>query len=335
MNVLVVGGAGYVGSHAVKRLAEAGHTAVIFDNLSTGHAEVAERLRVPLVQADLGDGAAVERALHEHRIDVVMHFAAFALVGESVADPLAYYDNNVAKTIGLLKAMAAAGARRLIFSSTCAVYGNPDRIPVTESEKKAPVSPYGRSKLMVEQVLADHARANREFSCASLRYFNASGAAADGSIGEDHDPETHLVPILLQAALGQRPKVVVYGEDYDTPDGTAVRDYVHVDDLADAHILAMGRLAPGVQIECNLGTGAGFSVRQMIDVAERVTGKRIPVEVGPRRDGDAAALYADASLAKRFLGWEAKHQDPAAIVSSAWEWHRQNPSGYATSARRK
>jgi UDP-glucose-4-epimerase GalE len=328
MNVLVIGGAGYVGSHAVKRLMAAGHSPVSLDDLSPGHAEVARLLGAPLVVADMADAGVVERTLREHRIEVVMHFAAFALVGESVANPLTYYDNNVAKTVALLKTMAAAGVHRFIFSSTCAVYGSPERIPVSESEKKAPVSPYGRSKLMVEQILADTARANPGFSYASLRYFNASGAAADGGIGEDHDPETHLIPILLQVALGQRPSVVVYGDDYDTPDGTAVRDYVHVDDLADAHILAMEKLGPGVRIECNLGTGAGFSVKQMVDVAARVTGRRIPVEMGPRRDGDATALYADASLANRLLGWQPKHAGPESIIASAWHWHQRHPNGY-------
>jgi UDP-glucose-4-epimerase GalE len=330
MNVLVIGGAGYVGSHAVKRLKAAGHSPVILDDLSTGHAEVARLLGAPLVVADMADAGVVERTLREHRIEVVMHFAAFALVGESVANPLTYYDNNVAKTVALLKTMAAAGVHRFIFSSTCAVYGSPERIPVSESEKKAPVSPYGRGKLMVEQILADTARANPGFSYASLRYFNASGAAAGGGIGEDHDPETHLIPILLQVALGQRPSVVVYGDDYDTADGTAVRDYVHVDDLADGHILAMEKLGPGVRIECNLGTGAGFSVKQMVDVAARVTGRRIPVEMGPRRDGDATALYADASLANRLLGWQPKHADPESIIASAWHWHQRHPNGYGS-----
>jgi UDP-glucose 4-epimerase len=328
MNVLVAGGAGYIGSHTVKRLKEAGHRPVIYDNLSRGHREPAAILQVPLVEADLRDKTALLKALREHRIECVMHFAAYAYVGESVQKPLMYYDNNVATTVAVLETMAEAKVNRFVFSSTCATYGDPDRVPITESEKKRPVSPYGRSKLMVEEVLADYLTANPAFSFAALRYFNASGCALDGSIGEDHDPETHLIPVILQAILGLRPKLTVFGTDYPTKDGTNVRDYIHVEDLADAHILAMQKLTAGEALYLNLGTGRGFSVKEIIATAEKVTGKKVPVEYGPRRAGDAVALYADPSLAKQTLGWEAKHKDPESIIASAWKWFSGHPKGY-------
>jgi UDP-glucose 4-epimerase len=328
MNVLVAGGAGYIGSHTTKRLKEAGHNPVIYDNGERGHRVVADILKVPAVWADLNDRAALTKALRDHKIDVVMHFAAYAYVGESVEKPLDYYRNNVATTINVLEAMADAGVTGFVFSSTCAVYGDPDKIPLTEDEKKAPVSPYGRSKWMVEQVLQDYGAANKNFRFAALRYFNASGCAMDGSLGEDHDPETHLIPVIFQAITGQRPALHLFGTDYPTKDGTNVRDYIHVDDLADAHILAMEKLAAGKPIVCNLGTGNGFSVREIIKAAEKVTGKRVPVEEHPRRAGDAIALYADPSRAKQLIGWEAKHKDPETIIRSAWNWFSKHPNGY-------
>ncbi len=329
MNVLVAGGAGYIGSHTVKRLREAGHHPVIYDNLSRGHRAVTEILGVPAVFADLNDSASLIQALREHRIETVMHFAAYAYVGESVEKPLMYYHNNVATTINVLEAMREAGVDNFVFSSTCAVYGDPDSIPITESEKKAPVSPYGRSKLMVEQILADIPRSHPGFKFAALRYFNASGCAMDGTIGEDHDPETHLIPVILQAILGIRPGITVFGTDYPTKDGTNVRDYIHVDDLADAHIAAMERLKENDPIFANLGTGEGFSVKEIIRTAEKVAGKAAPVTYGPRRAGDAIALYADPSYARQRLGWEAKHKDPETIIRSAWRWLEKNPRGYA------
>ena len=330
MNVLVAGGAGYIGSHTVKRLKETGHSPVIYDNLARGHREVVDILKVPGVIADLNDRATLVRALRDHKIDTVMHFAAYAYVGESVERPLMYYHNNVATTVSVLEAMREASVTRFVFSSTCAVYGDPDKVPITEDEKKAPVSPYGRSKLMVEQVLADAAdpKAWPQFSFAALRYFNASGCAMDGSIGEDHDPETHLIPVILQAILGVRPGITVFGADYPTPDGTNIRDYIHVDDLADAHIKAMEKLQPGKPIYCNLGTSRGFSVKEIIATAEKVTGKKAPITYGPRRAGDAIALYADPSYAKTLLGWEAKYKDPETIIRSAWNWLREHPKGY-------
>jgi UDP-glucose 4-epimerase len=328
MNVLVAGGAGYIGSHTVKRLRDAGHTPVIYDNCSRGHRVVAEILKVPIVVDDLNNRGTLIRTMREHRIDTVMHFAAYAYVGESVERPLMYYHNNDATTISVLDAMQEAGVERFVFSSTCAVYGDPDRVPITEDEKKAPVSPYGRSKWMVEQILQDLPPAWKGFKFAALRYFNASGCAADGSLGEDHDPETHLIPVILQAILGVRPGITVFGTDYPTPDGTNIRDYIHVEDLADAHTAAMERLDEQKQIVCNLGTGGGFSVKEIIATTEKVTGKKAPVTYGPRRAGDAIALYADPSRAKRLLGWEAKHKDPETIIRSAWNWFSKHPRGY-------
>jgi UDP-glucose 4-epimerase len=331
MNVLVAGGAGYIGSHTAKRLKEAGHQPVIYDNLSRGRQRAIDILQVPAEIADLNDRAKLAGVLGKHKIDTLMHFAAYAYVGESVEKPLDYYRNNVSATVTVLEAMADAGVNKFVFSSTCAVYGDPTKIPITEDEKKAPVSPYGRSKLMVEQILSDWGAANRQFSFAALRYFNASGCAVDGSLGEDHDPEPHLIPVILQAILGLRPEITVFGTDYPTPDGTNVRDYIHVDDLADAHIKAMERLQPGEPIFCNLGTGRGFSVREIIAACEKVSGKKAPVKFGPRRSGDAIALYADAARAKTLLGWEAQHKDPEAIIRSAWNWFSKHPRGYGES----
>jgi UDP-glucose 4-epimerase len=328
MNVLVAGGAGYIGSHTVKRLKESGHTPIIYDNLSRGHRQVIDILQVPSVVGDLNDKPKLIDTLRRYKIDTVMHFAAYAYVGESVEKPLMYYQNNVATTVSVLEAMNEAGVNRFVFSSTCATYGDPDKVPITEDEKKLPVSPYGRSKLMVEQILADQAVANKKFKFAALRYFNACGTAMDGTIGEDHDPETHLIPVILLAILGIKPGMTVFGTDYPTPDGTNVRDYIHVEDLADAHILAMQKLKAGEPIYCNLGTGNGFSVRQIIAAAEKVTGIKVPVTYGARRAGDAIALYADPSRAKKLLGWEAKYKDPETIIRSAWNWFNKHPKGY-------
>jgi UDP-glucose 4-epimerase len=328
MNVLVAGGAGYIGSHTVKRLKECGHNPIIYDNCVRGHREVAGILKVPAVFADLNDRLALTQALREHKIECVMHFAAFAYVGESVEKPLMYYQNNVGTTISVLQTMQEAGVNGFVFSSTCAVYGDPERVPITEDMAKRPVSPYGRSKLMVEQILADQIVANKNFSFSALRYFNASGCAMDGSIGEDHDPETHLIPVAIQVAMGLRPSIKLFGTDYPTPDGTNVRDYIHVEDLADAHILSMEKLTPGQQIFLNLGTGKGFSNREIIRSVEKVSGKTVKLEEAPRRAGDAVALYADPTRAKQTLGWEAKYKDPETIVRSAWNWHSKHPQGY-------
>jgi UDP-glucose 4-epimerase len=328
MNVLVAGGAGYIGSHTVKRLKEAGHQPVIYDNCSRGHRAVVDILKVPAILADLDDRATLAKALRDYHIDTVMHFAAFAYVGESVDKPLMYYHNNVATTVNVLECMQEAGVNRFVFSSTCATYGNPERVPITEDQKQVPVSPYGRSKLMVENILKDLVTANPKFMFAALRYFNASGCAMDGSLGEDHDPETHLIPVIMQVVLGQRPQLQLFGTDYPTPDGTNVRDYIHVDDLADAHIQAMEKLVAGQTMFLNLGTGRGFSNREIIAAAEKVTGRKVPVKEGPRRAGDAVALYADPAKAKQVLGWEAKYRDPEPIIRSAWNWFSKHPHGY-------
>lgn len=328
MNVLVAGGAGYIGSHTVKRLKEAGHAPVIYDNLSRGHRSVVDILRVPMIAADLNDRDTLVAALRDHKIETVMHFAAYAYVGESVEKPLMYYRNNVATTISVLQSMQEAGVERFVFSSSCAVYGDPDKVPITEDEKKAPVSPYGRTKMMVEQILADTTLGWKSLKFAALRYFNAAGCAMDGSLGEDHDPETHLIPVVLQAILGVRPGITVFGTDYPTKDGTNIRDYIHVDDLADAHILAMEKLKEGQPIYLNLGTGQGFSVLEIIRAAEKVAGRKAPVSYGARRPGDAVALFADPSRAKELLSWEAKYNDPETIIRSAWNWLSKHPRGY-------
>ena len=333
MNILVAGGAGYIGSHTVRQLKNAGHTPVIYDNGSRGHMIVADILKVPAVKADLDDKATLVKTLRDHKIDAVMHFAAYAYVGESVHEPLMYYHNNVGAMITVLEAMAEAGVNKFVFSSTCATYGDPDSVPIVEDMPKRPVSPYGRSKWMAEQVLADHCAAKKDFCYAALRYFNASGCAADGSLGESHDPEPHLIPSILLAILGKREALTIFGDDYPTPDGTNVRDYIHVEDLADAHIAAAAKLGTGADQEkkilANLGTGRGFSVKEIIAAAEKVTGKKVPVKYGPRRAGDAVALYADQKHAKAVLGWEAKYKDPESIIRTAWAWFQKHPDGYA------
>ena len=328
MKVLVAGGAGYIGSHTVKALQQAGHEPVIYDNASRGHKIVGEILGAKAVWADLDDRDTLRRTLKEEQPECVMHFAAYAYVGESVHEPLMYYHNNVATTIGVLEAMREAGVNKFVFSSTCATYGDPERVPITEDQPKRPVSPYGRSKWQVEQILEDLAAADNSFRYAALRYFNASGCDPEGQLGEDHDPETHLIPVILEAIMGKRGKLTVFGTDYPTPDGTNVRDYIHVMDLADAHIRAMKALDQHQTIKLNLGTGRGFSVKEIIATAEKVTGRKVPVEYGPRRAGDAVALYADPSAAKALLGWEAKYKEPEEIIRTAWAWHEKHPDGY-------
>jgi len=325
MNVLVIGGAGYIGSHAVRHLLRAGHDTWVYDNLEQGH-----RAACPpgkLIQGDLLDAAMLKEAMTTKRIDAVMHFAAHALVGESVMEPAKYYRNNVVGTITLLDAMRSAGVKRIVFSSTCAVYGIPDKIPMTEDLPKQPVNPYGATKLMIERALADYCAAYG-LSYAALRYFNAAGASSDGDVGEDHDPESHLIPLVLQVALGQRPQVTVFGDDYPTPDGSCIRDYIHVDDLADAHVRALDKLSDGSWIEVNLGTGKGYSVKEVIETCRQVTGHKIPAAAGPRRPGDPPELVADPSRAWQELGWKAHRSDLRTIVSDAWRWHSSHPQGY-------
>ena len=329
MNVLITGGCGYIGSHAVRAVARAGHSPVALDNLSRGHrASLAEG--VPFAELDVRDTKAVQKVLEEHAIDCVMHFAALAYVGESTQEPLRYYDNNTGGTLSLLQAMASAGVRRIVFSSTCATYGEPASMPIGEATVQRPINPYGWSKLFCERLLFDFAAANPEFSFAALRYFNVAGCAADGSVGEDHRPETHLIPVLLQAALGQREKVWIFGDDYPTPDGTCIRDYVHVEDLVDAHLRVAEALSPGKQLVYNLGIGRGYSVKEIIDAARHVVGRDFQVEVAPRRAGDPPELYADAHKIERELGWTAQRTDIRAIIDSAWRWFSSHPNGYGT-----
>jgi UDP-glucose-4-epimerase GalE len=326
MNVLVTGGAGYVGSHAVKLLAERGHDVWVYDNLAEGHrqAVAAEKL----ITGDLLDRAKVESELCKHQIEAVMHFAALAYVGESVTDPAKYYRNNIVGTLTLLDAMLSCGVKRIVFSSTCATYGIPESVPIAEDHQQRPINPYGFTKLAIERALADYCQAY-ELGYAALRYFNAAGAASDGTIGEDHDPETHLIPIVLQAALGQRSHVDIFGTDYPTPDGTCVRDYVHVDDLATAHLAALEKLEPGAEIKLNLGTGSGASVREVIDACRAVTGREIAEREVARRPGDPPELVADASAAREQLNWDPQFKSIRPIVESAWRWHSAHPRGFA------
>jgi UDP-glucose-4-epimerase GalE len=324
MRVLVTGGAGYVGSHSAKLLAESGHDVVIVDNMAEGHRPAAGK--IPLVVADLLDRESIVAALRDHKIDAVMHFAAFAYVGVSVREPAKYYQNNIVGSLALLDAMRAAGVNRIVFSSSCATYGIPQRVPITEDHPQNPISPYGFTKLVIERALADYSHAYG-LGYAALRYFNASGAAADGTIGVDHDPETHLIPLVLQVALGQREYVEIFGTDYPTPDGTCIRDYIHVDDLAAAHVAAIEKLQPGMELKLNLGTGHGASVQEVIDLCREITGHPIPARASARREGDPPALVADASAAKRELGWQARYS-MREIVESAWAWHKKHPRGY-------
>ena len=327
--VLVTGGAGYVGSHACKALARAGYLPVTFDNLSRGHAWAVQW--GPLERGDLLNPARLAAVFRKHRPAAVLHFAALAYVGESVADPQRYYRNNVGGTINLLQAMRDADVNRIVFSSTCAVYGAPKKVPIPEPHPQAPLNPYGHSKRMIEQMLSDAAVAHG-LDSVSLRYFNAAGADAEGEIGEAHDPETHLIPLALEVAAGIRPRLVIHGADYATRDGTCIRDYVHVSDLADAHLLALRHLAKNAGASAfNLGNGGGFSVREVVAAAERVTGRRIRVRAGPRRPGDPPALVANAASARRTLGWKPRFRNLAVIIDTAWRWLQ---AGNA-SARRK
>ncbi len=325
MRILVIGGAGYIGSHAVRLFLARGHDVWIFDNLSMGHraAIPAERL----ILGDLSETARLDQALVTHRIEAVVHFAAFAYVGESVLQPAKYYQNNLVNTLNLLDAMHRLRIDRIVFSSTCATYGVPEQVPITENEKQKPINPYGNTKLAVEYALADYAAAYN-WGFAALRYFNAAGASPTGDIGEDHEPETHLIPLILQAVMGQRPAITVYGDDYPTPDGTCIRDYIHVDDLAEAHLVALENLSPGKHLRYNLGTERGYSVREVIRLVEEVTGKRVPVQQGPRRAGDPPVLVASAEKIRSELGWKPSYTDLRATLETAWNWHRSHPKGY-------
>ncbi len=318
MNILVAGGAGYIGSHTVRALRAAGHTTLVFDNFSTGHRDL---VLGDSFEGDLADPAAVRRALAQVRADAVMHFSACCYVGESVADPAKYYRNNVANTLTLLEAMREAGVSRFVFSSSAATYGDPVRTPMDETHPQAPVNPYGWTKRMVEQAMRDFQAAYGLRSVA-LRYFNAAGASADARLGERHRPETHLVPLAVTAALGTAPPLKVFGDDYPTPDGTCIRDYIHVEDLADAHVRALAALDGTTDwLAFNLGIGRGFTVREVIAAVERVGKRPVPRTIAPRRAGDPPALVADATKARTALGWTPRHTELDGIVETAWRWH--------------
>lgn len=327
MNVLVVGGAGYIGSHCVRQLVAAGHRPVVLDNLVFGHrAAVADG--IPFYEIDLGDQSAVAEVLQSEAIELIMHFAAFAYVGESVIDPRKYYENNFVATLRLLETMLDVGVKKFVFSSTCATYGEPQQLPIVESLAQQPINPYGQTKLDVENCLKAFAHAYG-LSFAAFRYFNAAGAAEEGQIGEDHDPETHLIPLVIDAATGRRENIRIFGTDYPTPDGTCLRDYVHVDDLSRAHIAVFPKLEQaGASLFYNLGTGQPSSVREIIAAVESVTGLKVPVVEDARRAGDPPALYADSSKAQRELGWQIQYPDVKSIIETAWRWHQRNPQGY-------
>jgi UDP-glucose-4-epimerase GalE len=324
--VLVSGGAGYIGSHAVRALADAGHAVVVLDNLSAGH-RAAVPAGVELVQADMHDTALVARALAEHRIEAVMHFAAWLDVGASVGNPIGYYHNNVTGTLSVLDAMRQASVRQFIFSSTCAVYGEPPRVPMDETLDTRPINAYGETKLAVERALP-HIEIAHGIRWVALRYFNAAGAHPDGSIGEDHDPEIHLIPRAIQAATGG-PPLKVFGQDYPTEDGTCLRDYIHVCDLADAHVRALAALGAGeASAAYNVGTGTPHSVRSVIDAVSRAVGQPVQWEPAARRPGDPAALYASSTKVQQALGWRPQYRDIDTIVQHAWRWHASHPRGY-------
>lgn len=325
MAILVTGGAGYIGSVAVEGLLGRGEQVVVLDNLVRGHRRAVNG-SIPFYEGDIGDVHLVGKILESHRIEACMHFSAFAYVGESVEKPGLYYENNVVETVRLLSTLVTGGVRRFIFSSSCATYGEPRYVPIDELHPQDPVNPYGATKLMVERMLSDFDLAHG-LKFVSLRYFNACGASE--SCGEDHDPETHLIPLVLFAAQGRRPSVSIFGDDYPTPDGTAIRDYIHIEDLSDAHMLALDHLRRGGPSEfINLGNGAGYSVKEVIEAARKVTGRRIEAVVAPRRPGDPSRLVANADKARKLLGWEPKHPAVEDIIASAWKWLEANPDGY-------
>ncbi|MBJ7671291.1 UDP-glucose 4-epimerase GalE [Weissella confusa] len=327
MAILVLGGAGYIGSHMVDTVLSDGRDVVVVDNLLTGH-RAAVPAGVPFYEVDIRDKAALREVFEKENIEQVVHFAASSIVPESMADPLKYFDNNTAGMIALLEVMLEFDVKQIVFSSTAATYGIPEENPIKETTPQNPINPYGESKLQMEHIMkwADEAYG---LKWVALRYFNVAGAKADGSIGEDHPVETHLVPIILQTALGQREKIMMYGDDYNTPDGFNVRDYVHVMDLANAHVLALDYLAKGNDSnQFNLGSANGFSVKQMVEAAREATGKEIPAEVGPRRAGDPDSLVASSDKAREILGWAPKYDDVKEIIKTAWTWHQKHPNGY-------
>ena len=328
MAILVCGGAGYIGSHTVYQLVEKGESVVIVDNLQTGHLD-AVNPKAKFYEGDIREAAVLDKIFTENKIDAVVHFAANSLVGESMTNPLKYFNSNVYGMQVLLEAMVRHGVDKIVFSSTAATYGEPERIPIMEDDRTEPTNPYGQSKLIMEKMMKWVSLANG-IRYVSLRYFNAAGAIEDGSIGEDHNPETHLIPLILQVPLGKREHITIFGDDYPTPDGTCLRDYIHVLDLADAHVLAVDYLRKGGESNIfNLGNGQGFSVKEMIEAAEEATGHDIKVEIGQRRAGDPAQLIASSEKARSVLGWKPRFTDVRAVIGTAWKWHQQHPEGYS------
>ncbi len=325
MKVLVCGGAGYIGSNMTAMLAAEGHEPVVFDNLSTGHKSAVRQAE--LIEGDLADYELIVDTLKKYKIEAVMHFAAFIEVGESVQVPLKYYHNNVSNTQNLLSAMETAGVEKFVFSSTAAVYGMPKQVPITEDVPKEPINPYGQTKWAVERMCHYQSKTGR-LRYTSLRYFNACGAGANGSLGEDHRPESHLIPRIIQAAMGKSHQVKIYGTDYPTPDGTCIRDYIHIDDLCRAHLLALNKLDERAELIYNLGNGKGFSVREVIETVKQVSGKDFKVVEAERRPGDAPILTSDATKAKNELCWRPELTELRKIVTTAWQWHNKNPEGY-------
>jgi UDP-glucose 4-epimerase len=332
MRIFITGGAGYVGSACLRRLLEAGHEAFAYDNLVEGHPESVPEGR--LIRGDIADTAAVADALQGTGAEAVMHFAAATYVGESVMNPEYHYRNNIAGTLSLLNAMRTAGIKRLLFSSTCATYGAPTQVPMGEESPQAPISPYGRTKLAVEWMIRDFAAAYG-MGFTLLRYFNAAGASPDGRYGEDHDPETHLIPLILRVPLGQSEKIMVFGDDYPTHDGTCIRDYVHTDDLAEAHLLAIAATTPETAEVYNIGTGEGSSVLEVVKACEDVSGRRIPLEIVARRPGDPPALVADPSKLMKALGWQPRYAQIRSVVETAWRWHESHPHGYESAVAQR
>ncbi len=327
MKILVCGGAGYIGSHTVYELIEQGHDVVVADNLCKGHKSAVHK-DAKLYVGDLRDSEFLDKVFAENKIDAVIDFAAFSLVGESCSEPLKYFDNNVYGTVRLLEAMVRAGVKKIVFSSTAATYGEPENIPILESDRTLPTNPYGETKLTVEKILK-WSDAAYGIKYVALRYFNAAGAHISGEIGEDHTPETHLIPIIIQAALGQREKIAMFGDDYPTPDGTCVRDYIHVTDLADAHIKAIEKLfRDETSAIYNLGNGKGFSVKEVVEETRRVTGKEIKAVVEGRRPGDPSTLIASSEKAIQELGWKPRFNTLTQIIETAWKWHQSHPDGY-------
>jgi len=325
MKILVCGGAGYIGSNMTAMLAAEGFEPVVFDNLATGHRSAVDSAE--FVKGDLADYELLVRTLDKYKIDAVMHFAAFIEVSESVQQPLKYYKNNVSCTLNLLSAMEAVGVDKFVFSSTAAVYGIPEKVPITEDSPKLPINPYGQTKLAVERMCHHQSRAGK-LRYATLRYFNASGAGANGTLGEDHRPESHLIPLIIKAAMGKNSEVQIYGTDYPTPDGTCIRDYIHIEDLCRAHLLALEKLDQSSELIYNLGNGRGYSVKEVIETVRKVSGKNFKVVETDRRPGDPPVLTSDATKAVTELGWKTEFPELEKIITTAWHWHNEHPDGY-------